>query len=120
MKSSKLLVLLVVFLFLLSGCAKAAPSSASSSSSSGPAASGEARARTVMVEIGMSVDRADDVVAQIRDEVEREGGWVADQNLSGDRDERSAHLDVRVPARDVKKLRLALAKLGDVTSDSEH
>ena len=118
MKSSKILVLVAVLLVLVTGCAKAAPGAAGSSSSS--SSSADARARVVTVEIGMTVDRADDVVASIRDEVEREGGWVADATLAGDRDERSAHLDVRVPARDMKKLRAALAKLGDVTADSEH
>ncbi len=118
MKSSQILVLLAIVLFLLTGCAKAAPASASSSSSS--SSSGEPRARTVAVEIAMTVERTDEVVSVVRDEVEREGGWVADATLSGDRDERSAHLDVRVPARDVKKLRAALAKLGEVTADSEH
>src|SRR4051812_25642738 len=119
MKSNRIQVLFAVLLFLVTGCAKAAPTGATGSSSSPPPA-GETRARVVSAEIGLRVERVDDAVASIRDEVERENGWVADATLVGDRDARSAHLDVRVPAHDVKRLRLALGKLGDVTGDAEH
>jgi hypothetical protein len=112
------LLVLAFLLFVVTGCSRA-PSEAPHASAT--TTSGDAsRARVVTAEISITVETVDDAMSKLRDEVERSGGWIADANVFGEPSERAAHLDVRVPAKDLKKLRVALAKLGEVTSDSEH
>src|SRR3954471_3609110 len=113
---SRLLLLAFVLLVLATGCSRSAPSSAPTATTSGDVS----RARVVTADIALTVDRVDDVMSKLRDEVERSGGWIADANVYGDSGERSAHVDVRVPAKDLKKLRATLAGYGEITSDSEH
>jgi len=116
---TRLLFLAFVLLLLATGCSRSAsapPPSATATTSSGDVS----RARVVTADIALTVDRVDEVIAKLRDEVERGGGWIADANVYGDPGERSAHVDVRVPAKDLKKLRGVLAAYGEITSHSEH
>lgn len=65
---------------------------------------------------------AKDVAAassRIRAEVEKAGGYVSDANEAGSATSKSATLEVRIPANDVRTVRALLADLGEITSESE-
>ncbi len=78
-----------------------------------------ARALVVTVELTMTAKNPDLVSAQLREQVERAGGFVADASASGSAELRSVRLVLRVPADRTKSLRAAMADLGKITTDTE-
>jgi len=79
------------------------------------------RSLVVTMDVGMTVTNIDDTSAKIRAAVESSGGFVADSQLSGssEEDNRTAHLELRVPANKASTIRTRLAELGTVTRASE-
>lgn len=124
--------LALLLLSSTAACAKAEPPnhSAPTSVAAGPAgamggAGGEARlrdasrARIVTVDMAITVDKVDVAARELRAEVERSGGWVADGSVSGDGDDRVGRFDLRVPAAEVDGVRARVRAMGDVTNDAE-
>jgi hypothetical protein len=117
------LLLLFVVAPFGTGCAKAsrphdeglAPSSAPAS----PGAVPQVRARAIIVDTSLTVGDVDASGRTLRDALERSGGYVADANMSGLGDDRSAVLDLRVPAQALKPFLATLAGTGETASYTE-
>lgn len=117
---------LVGLLALLSGCRKAeAPADSSALSSpaaasalpSGPVAA--PRARAITVDTTLKVGDVDATVRNVRDALDRAGGYVADASSSGTGDDRTAHFDVRVPAEGLRAFLAGIAGSGETASYTE-
>ncbi len=132
MNTRSILTLTLATLLLSStaACAKAEPPTRSEAASvaATPAAGGAGgegrlreagRARIVTVDMAVSVDKVDVAARDLRQEVERVGGWVADGSVSGDGDDRFGRFDLRVPAAEVDAVRAKVRAMGDATTDSE-
>ena len=102
-------------LLAIAACGMAAPRS--SSAPPAPAAQSPLeRSLVVTVATAVEVDDVARASRAVRLEVARVGGYVADADFA---QTQSAHLDVRVPAPRLQEFREALAKVGEVVSESE-
>ena len=125
------LATIALALSLAAGCSraeKAAPASAAPPALvAGGSSAGEmkvgapaaGRALVVTMDLGITVKDVDGARSAIRGELEKAGGYLADASSSGSGAERSAHLELRVPADKVNGLRAALGGLGEITTDVE-
>ncbi len=124
------LVLVALTLTLTTGCSRASSRDPGVTSASTPvaAAAGEPastripaadRARIVTIETALVVDHIDDRVRELREASERAGGYVANASSSGADAGRGAHLEVKIPARELDRFRAALTGLGETSSWTE-
>lgn len=79
----------------------------------------QVRARAITVDTSLTVGDVDASARTLRDALERSGGYVADANMSGLGDDRSAMLDLRVPAPALRPFLATLAGSGETGSYSE-
>lgn len=119
-------LVLVGLLAILSGCRKAeAPGdsaalsapAAASALPSGPIAA--PRSRAITVDTTLKVGDVDATARNVRDALDRAGGYVADASSSGTGDDRTAHFDVRVPAEGLRAFLGAIAGSGETASYTE-
>ncbi|MBX3205356.1 MAG: DUF4349 domain-containing protein [Labilithrix sp.] len=124
------LVAVLVLAFSTAGCAKREPSESAPLAAAPAVAPGAGeigasslaaadRSLVVTMDVSVTVERVDDATARLRAAVERAGGFVADSHASGTGDEKTAHLELRVPASEARSIRAALGELGEVTSATE-
>jgi len=125
----------IVLLVSTAGCAReAAPSATKGASAAKEAPASKAmttaptdeshslkadRALVVTAEVTVRVAKVDAAIANIRDVVDTEGGYVGKANVQGERDEASATMDLRIPVARAAAVRKMLRTLGEVTSENE-
>ena len=137
MNTSQSLFAIALALSLGAGCSRAehspAPGMAAAPAAPAPLAGaqdGEAKAGSrvaagsslvITMDVVVTVADVDASRAGIRSEVERAGGYVADASSSGGSSDgaRSVHMELRVPASEVRGVRAALGRAGEITSDVE-
>lgn len=125
---------LALVLLTLAGCSKkeAAASAAPAGANAAPMAAASAaapamgatvpapgRSLVVTMDVAIAVARVDLAAARLRSAAEQAGGFVADAQMTGTDDEQSAHLELRVPASEVSRVRATFTDVGSVTSLSE-
>jgi hypothetical protein len=114
--------LILVGILAVLGCGAAdrhrdrEPSSGASAAPGSEAAPLANRALAITVSTRIAVDDVEQGVRQVRAEVARVGGFVEQAEVDQGQ---SAHLDARVPAPRLQEFRDAIAKFGEVVSDSE-
>lgn len=122
------LVVLALALSVATGCSQSRKSAPATSEAAQTVAGGEmkagapvsaGRALVVTMDVGITVVDLDKARGTIRAEVERAGGYIADASSAGSGSERSAHMELRVPATKAQGIRAALGGLGEITTDVE-
>lgn len=119
--------ILAVFLMTLlaagAGCAQAShePKPGPEHAAAPPAVEQIAADRALIVTMNVSVVVADvnAAVTKLREDVVRAGGYVSDANTSGPADERTARLELRLPADKTASMRDTLDHLGEVKNATE-
>jgi Domain of unknown function (DUF4349) len=119
----------LALLSLVTGCHQAAPESQSSAPAAAVAAGGgdlgasqlaaADRSLIVTMDVSLTVENVERATASLRSSVEHAGGFVSDSRSSGTDGQRTAHLELRVPADKGRNIRTSLGDLGEVTSSSE-
>jgi hypothetical protein len=112
-------LLLLLALAGTTACAKNAEPPSASTPTSGAGMPRAQRDLAVTANMAVTVERADDASARIRDAVEKAGGYVSNANADGDKTERVVHMDLRVPRDKLRSVRDTIASQGDVTTDNE-
>lgn len=77
------------------------------------------RSLIVSMDLALSVDDVDRAKGAIAAIAARSGGYLEGANISGPNEYRSAHLVLRIPARNVADVRGELGGIGTLTSDIE-
>ena len=120
------LVVVALALFALTGCSRsreAAPAPMANAPTAGGLTAGAPlaadRALVVTMNVGVTVDDVTAARETIRTEVERAGGYIADGSSYASGDDRSAHLELKVPSKEARGVHAALGRLGEITSDVE-
>jgi murein L,D-transpeptidase YcbB/YkuD len=102
--------------------AAAASAASPASHTQGPAAGAaipEVRQRAIVVDTHVTVKNVDASVRSLREKTEQVGGYIADANVSGEHDGRTARLDLRVPAGALRPFLSAIAESGQTASYQE-
>ncbi len=77
------------------------------------------RARAVSVDTTLVVTDVEARERALREATESVGGYVADATMSGERDERSGHMELHVPADALGPFMTRISGMGEVTGYSE-